>query len=152
MRNISSRFLTMKELEIRKTNGTLKVKTFNFVYQGPLVFPSSYSFMVKKRLEIERRKTYSPYCASQFSTLLFILCGPATVISTTCLFALVNRNFRKLLYTNCMQTTFRWFVSKRPRNFESSQSKQNSQLIWSQKHLLFIQLYGVTTEGPSEIE
>ena len=32
MRNISSRFLTMKELEIRKTKDTLYVKTFNFVY------------------------------------------------------------------------------------------------------------------------
>ena len=55
MRNISSRFLTMKELEIGKTKGTSYVKTFNFVCQGSLVFPISYSFMVKKRLEIESR-------------------------------------------------------------------------------------------------
>ena len=32
MRNISSHFLTMKELEIGKTKGTLYVKTFRFVY------------------------------------------------------------------------------------------------------------------------
>ena len=32
MRNISSRFLTMKELEIRQTKGTSCVKTSNFFY------------------------------------------------------------------------------------------------------------------------
>ena len=32
MRNISSHFLIMKELEIGKTKGTSYVKTFNFVY------------------------------------------------------------------------------------------------------------------------
>ena len=72
MRNFSSRFLTMKELEIGKTKGTSYVKTFNFVCQGSLVFPISYSFMVKKWLEIERLKTCSPYYMSRFSTLFFI--------------------------------------------------------------------------------
>ena len=57
MRDILSRFLTMKELEIGKTKGTFYVKTLDFVYQWPLVFLISYSFMVTKRLEIERRKT-----------------------------------------------------------------------------------------------
>ena len=32
MRNISSRFYTMKEFEIGKTKATFLVKTFNFVY------------------------------------------------------------------------------------------------------------------------
>ena len=75
MRNISNRFYTLKDLDIGKTKGTVYVKTFNFVYQGPLVFPISYSFIVKKRLEIERRKTCGPYCTSQFLTLFFILCA-----------------------------------------------------------------------------
>jgi hypothetical protein len=66
MRNISSRFLTLKDLEIRKTKGTFYVKTFNFVYWEPLVFPIFYSFMVKTRLEIERWKTCGAYCTSQF--------------------------------------------------------------------------------------
>ena len=78
MRNISSRFLTMKELEIGKTKGTFYEKTFNFVYQGPLVFPISYSFMVKNQFGIERWKTCGPYCTSQFSTLFFILCDRDT--------------------------------------------------------------------------
>ena len=38
----------MKELEIEKTKGTSYVKTFSFVYYGPLVFPFSYSFIVKE--------------------------------------------------------------------------------------------------------
>ena len=56
--SISSRFLTMKEQEIGKTKGTL-------------VFPISYSFMVKKQLEIERQKTCGPYTVSQITTLSF---------------------------------------------------------------------------------
>ena len=56
MRNISSHFLTMKELEIGKTKGTSYVKNFSFVYYGPLVFPISYSFMVKKGLKLKGRK------------------------------------------------------------------------------------------------
>ena len=72
MRNISSRFLTMKELEIGKTKGTSYVKTFSFVYKGPLVFPISYSFTVKKQLEIERRKTCSSYTVSQITSLSFL--------------------------------------------------------------------------------
>ena len=73
MRNISSRFLTMKELEIGKTKGTSYKKTFNFVYWWPLVFSISYSFIIKKRLEIKRRKTCGPYCTSQFSTLFSVV-------------------------------------------------------------------------------
>ena len=75
MWNISSHFLTMKELEIGKTKGTSYVKTFNFVYWGAFSFSISYSFKIKKRLEVERPKTWSPYCASQFSTLFFIHCA-----------------------------------------------------------------------------
>ena len=48
MRNISSCCLTMKELEIGKTKGTSYIKTFNFVYWRPLVFPISYSYHGQK--------------------------------------------------------------------------------------------------------
>ena len=37
--------------------------------QVSLVFPISNSFMVKKRLEIERRKSCGPYIVGQITTL-----------------------------------------------------------------------------------
>ena len=69
MQNISSRFLTMKELEIGKTKGTSYIKTINFVYQGPLVFLISNSFMVKKQLEIFRIFSASLSKGSTFVTV-----------------------------------------------------------------------------------
>ena len=56
MWNISSHFLTMKELEIGKTKGTSDVKTFNFVYWGPLVFPFPTPSRSKNGLKLKGRK------------------------------------------------------------------------------------------------